>query len=70
VLGRYDQIGEFLSDVASLQRIIVPQTVQVSAANMTAAKALGDTSGSLLEAKFQIRTYVKSAGTEGEASGT
>jgi type IV pilus assembly protein PilO len=70
VLGRYDQIGEFLSDVASLQRIIVPQTVQVSAANMTAAKALGDTSGSLLEAKFQIRTYVKSAGMEGEASGT
>ena len=70
VLGRYDQIGEFLSDVASLQRIIVPQSVQVAAANLTAAKALGDTSGSLLEAKFQIRTYVKSAGTEGEASGT
>jgi type IV pilus assembly protein PilO len=70
VLGRYDQIGEFLSDVASLQRIIVPQSVQVAAANMTAAKALGDTSGALLEAKFQIRTYVKSAGAEGEASGT
>ncbi len=70
VLGRYDQIGEFLSDVASLQRIIVPQSVQVAAANLTAAKALGDTSGSLLEANIQIRTYVKSAGTEGEASGT
>src|SRR5690606_34425115 len=70
VLGRYDQIGEFLSDVASLQRIIVPQDVEVAAANMTSAKALGDTSGSLLEAKFQIRTYVKSAGMEGEASGT
>ena len=70
VLGRYDQIGEFLSDVASLQRIIVPQSVQVAAANQVAAKALGDTSGSLLEAKFQIRTYVKSAGAEGEASGT
>ncbi len=70
VLGRYDQIGEFLSDVASLQRIIVPQGVQVAVANQVAAKALGDTSGSLLEAKFQIRTYVKSAGAEGEASGT
>lgn len=70
VMGHYDQIGEFLSDVASLQRIIVPQDVQVSAAQMTAAKALNDTSGALLEAKFQIRTYVKSAGTEGEASGT
>ena len=70
VMGHYDQIGEFLADVASLQRIIVPQDIQVVAAGMTAAKALNDTSGALLEAKFQIRTYVKSAGTEGEASGT
>ena len=70
VMGHYDQIGEFLSDVASLQRIIVPQEVQVTPAQMTAAKALNDTSGALLEAKFQIRTYVKSAGAEGEPSGT
>jgi type IV pilus assembly protein PilO len=70
VIGHYDQIGEFLADVASLQRIIVPYDLTVSAANTNAAKALGDTSGSLLEAKFQIRTYVKSANPEGEASGT
>ena len=70
VIGHYDQIGEFLADVASLQRIIVPYDLMVSAANTNAAKALGDTSGSLLEAKFQIRTYVKSANPEGEASGT
>src|SRR5438477_1884943 len=70
VIGHYDQIGQFLADVASLQRIIVPYDLTVSAANTNAAKALGDTSGSLLEAKFQIRTYVKSASPEGEASGT
>ena len=70
VIGHYDQIGEFLADVASLQRIIVPYDLTVSVANAGAAKALGDTSGSLLEAKFQIRTYVKSSSTEGEASGT
>jgi type IV pilus assembly protein PilO len=73
VIGRYDQIGEWLADVASLQRIIVPQDVQLAAANQTAAKALGDTSGSLLEAKLQIRTYVKSnapEAAEGAASGT
>jgi Tfp pilus assembly protein PilO len=73
VIGHYDQIGQFLADVASLQRIIVPQDVSLSAANQQAAKALGDSSGSLLEAKFQIRTYVKSgnAGSpEGDASGT
>jgi type IV pilus assembly protein PilO len=72
VIGRYDQIGEWLADVASLQRIIVPQDVQLVAANQAAAKALGDTSGALLEAKLQIRTYVKSNApdAEGAASGT
>lgn len=70
VIGRYDQIGQFLADVASLQRIIVPVGVSVTAANSSSAKALGDSSGALLEAKFQIRTYVKSPNQEGEASGT
>ena len=72
VIGHYDQIGEWLADVASLQRIIVPQDVSLAAANQAAAKALGDTSGALLEAKLQIRTFVKSGGgaPEGESSGT
>lgn len=71
VIGHYDQIGEWLADVASLQRIIVPEGVSLAAANANAAKALGDTSGALLEAKLQIRTFVKSgAGApEGESSG-
>jgi type IV pilus assembly protein PilO len=70
VIGRYDQIGQFLADVASLQRIIVPYDLTVSAATSSAAKVLGDSTDALLEAKFQIRTYVKSPNSEGEASGT
>jgi type IV pilus assembly protein PilO len=70
VIGRYDQIGQFMADVASLQRIIVPYDLTISVANSQAAKVLGDTTGALLEAKFQIRTYVKSPNSEGEASGT
>ena len=70
VIGHYDQIGQFLADVASLQRIIVPYDLSVSAASKNAAKALGDTNGSLLEAKFQVRTFVKSSSGEGETSGT
>jgi type IV pilus assembly protein PilO len=70
VIGRYDQIGQFLADVASLQRIIVPYNLSVAAANQTAAKALGDSTGSMLEARFQVRTYVKSPAPEGEASGS
>ena len=70
VIGRYDQIGQFMADVASLQRIIVPYNLSVGAANAQSAKALGDSTGSMLEAKFQVRTYVKSSSPEGEASGT
>lgn len=70
VIGRYDQLGEFLSDIASLQRIIVPVDLNVAVADLTRAKALGDSSGALLEARFQIRTFVKTPGSEGGASGT
>jgi type IV pilus assembly protein PilO len=70
VIGKYDQIGQFMADVASLQRIIVPYDLTVAAANSSAAKALGDSTGALLEAKFQIRTYVKTPNSEGESSGT
>jgi type IV pilus assembly protein PilO len=70
VIGRYDQIGQFMADVASLQRIIVPYNLSVAAANAQSAKALGDSTGALLEARFQIRTYVKSPTLEGGASGT
>jgi type IV pilus assembly protein PilO len=70
VIGKYDQIGQFLADVASLQRIIVPYDLTVAAANSSTAKVLGDSSDVLLEAKFQIRTFVKSPSSEGEASGS
>ena len=70
VIGRYDQIGQFLADVASLQRIIVPYDVTMAAATSSTAKVLGDSTAALLEAKFQIRTFVKSPNPEGEASGT
>ena len=67
VIGHYDQIGQFLADVASPQRIIVPRLDQASPA---AGKALGDTTGALLEAKFQVRTYVKASAPEEPTSGS
>jgi Tfp pilus assembly protein PilO len=59
VIGRYDQIGEFLSDIASLRRIIVPFEVVMRAAKPDQAKVLGDTTTAMLEANFMIKTYVK-----------
>jgi Tfp pilus assembly protein PilO len=62
VIGRYDQVGEFLTDIANLRRIIVPLDVQLIAANAGTARALGDTSKAMLEARFVMKTYVKSVG--------
>jgi type IV pilus assembly protein PilO len=62
VYGHYDQIGEYLADVASLPRIVVPQDVALSMASPAVQKLLADTAGSLLLAEFSIRTFVKSAG--------
>ena len=70
VIGRFDQLGEFLSDVASLQRIIVPVDLTLGVADQARAKALGDSSGALLEARFQVRTFVKTSSPEGQPSGT
>jgi Tfp pilus assembly protein PilO len=61
LIGHYDQLGEFLSDIASLRRIIVPQDLTLRPAQQQAQKLIGDTLGALLEAQFAIRTFVKSA---------
>ena len=60
VYGHYDQIGEYLADVASLPRIVVPQDVILSSATPAVQKLLADTAGALLLAEFSIRTFVKS----------
>ena len=62
VYGHYDQLGEYLADIASLPRIVVPQDVTLSSASPAAQKLLADTAGALLLAEFSIRTFVKSAG--------
>src|SRR5205814_10706505 len=61
ILGHYDELGELLSDIASLPRIVVPQEVSLRLAQQQAQKVLGDTVGALLEAQFSIRTFVKAA---------
>ena len=61
IYGHYDQIGEYLADVASLPRIVVPQDVTLATATPAAQKLLGDTAGALLLAEFAIRTFVKAA---------
>lgn len=63
VIGHYHQVGQFLTDIASLRRIIVPGNVAIGAANPAQARVLGDTTA-MLEAKFTIKTYVKAKTAE------
>ncbi|HEY4319656.1 MAG TPA: type 4a pilus biogenesis protein PilO [Gemmatimonadales bacterium] len=58
VVGHYHQVAEFLTDIASLPRIMVPGDVKLVAANPQQARAFGDTTA-MLEAHFTVRTYVK-----------
>jgi type IV pilus assembly protein PilO len=71
VLGHYDDVGAFLSDIASLRRIMVPHSLTLTAAADQAAAARGDTSGAMLQAAFQLRAFVKQASdvSEGGAGG-
>src|SRR6266511_4324245 len=69
VYGHYDQIGEYLADIASLPRIVVPQELTLTGASPAAQKLLADTAGALLLAEFSIRTFVKSAGPPAAKSG-
>ena len=69
VFGHYDQVGEFLSDVASLPRIVVPVDLKVRIAAANVAATYGDSTGSLLQAGFGVLTYVKTPQTEGADGG-
>ncbi len=62
VVGRFDQIGEFLSDIASLQRVIAPTELSLERARQDQERAFGDSTGALLQATFIVKTYVKSDG--------
>jgi type IV pilus assembly protein PilO len=61
VKGQYDQIGDFLADIASLQRVIVPYDVKIERVQGTVSDSARLRRGALLQASFQIRTYVKPA---------
>ena len=59
VRGSYDQIGEFLADIASLPRIIVPYDIKLERITGPTADSARQRAGTLLQASFQIRTFVK-----------
>jgi type IV pilus assembly protein PilO len=69
VVAHYDELGEFLSDIASLRRIMVPYDLSVTRATAQAVKTYSDTTGALAQATFQLRTFVKPAAAADTAGG-
>jgi type IV pilus assembly protein PilO len=66
VTGQFDQVGEFLSDIASLPRIVVPFDLRIERATGPGVDTTQHRT--ILRVGFQIRTFVKSAATpEGAA---
>jgi type IV pilus assembly protein PilO len=58
--GQYDGLAAFMTDVASLPRIMVPYDLRLTPAADPDAQMYADTTGSLLRAEFLVRTFVKS----------
>ncbi len=63
VVGHYAAVASFLTDIASLRRIMVPGDVKLVGASAAQGRAYGDTT-SMLEAHFTVRTYVKAKTVE------
>jgi Tfp pilus assembly protein PilO len=61
VMGHYDQIGVMMSDIAQLSRIMVPYDLTLEQASEVSQQTMGDTTGALLQAAFNLRTFVKPA---------
>jgi Tfp pilus assembly protein PilO len=59
VTGQYDQVGEFLTDVASLNRIIVPYDVRMERIQSPTADTSLRANQAMLQVNFFVRTYVK-----------
>lgn len=69
VVGHYDEVSEFLSDVASLRRIMVPYDLTITRASQTATKTYSDTTGALTQVTFQLRTFVKPLSAAADTAG-
>ena len=62
VLGPFDEVGEFLSDIASLRRIMVPYGVSLQVAQANDLQGMLVEEGrTYLRVTFSIRTFVKAA---------
>ena len=58
VIGGYHPVGQFLSNMGSLNRIIAPVTMSIKLHGTTQTKAKPKKGESLVDTEFQVQTYV------------
>lgn len=68
VIGDYHQVGQFLSNVGSLTRIVTPMNVSLAPTDARTSRRPRE-GQQFLEARFQIQTYVAKARAASPAPG-
>jgi type IV pilus assembly protein PilO len=58
ILADYHSFGQFLTNVGSLPRIVAPANVKITVPTNTMVKKLRPRTQALIEARFEIQTYV------------
>ncbi|MBA3645934.1 MAG: type 4a pilus biogenesis protein PilO [Gemmatimonadaceae bacterium] len=58
VIGGFHEVGQFLSNVGSLSRIVAPVTLEMKAHNAADKTKKAKKDKSLLDTNFQVQTYV------------
>jgi type IV pilus assembly protein PilO len=59
VFGHYNQIGQLMTGIGRLSRIMVPYDLSLTHASIQDQRARADTTGALIRAQFLLRTFVK-----------
>lgn len=69
IIGGYHDLARFFANVGSLNRIVLPMNVSLNTSkSANARKARGGDSGAVIEARFQLQTFItKGVGAVPEA---
>ncbi|HVE79113.1 MAG TPA: type 4a pilus biogenesis protein PilO [Gemmatimonadaceae bacterium] len=69
ILADYHAFGQFLTNVGSLARIVAPANVKITVPTNTQVKKLRPRTQALIEARFEIQTYVARTSPGAEPAG-
>lgn len=66
IVGGYHQLAEFFTNVGSLNRIMLPSNISLTVSNnANARKIRSGSEGAVLEARFQLQTFVANGAGSG-----